>query len=120
MRGGPGPDPTLRGGFLGSSSPAAWARAIDTESMYIVRKQAIHVPFTVSTLAKTAEEEALLDSGATHNFLDKRMVRRLGLGTKTLAKPRPIKNVDGTGNQGGALTKYTDLKVIRGQIAEIQ
>ena len=66
--------------------------------MYITRKSAIHVPFTLHTNAKMAEECALLDSGTTHNFIDKQMAKRIGIGIKLLARPRSIINVDGTGN----------------------
>ena len=46
--------------------------------MYILKKNAIHVPFSLTTRSKTADnEEALLDSGATHNFIDKQMAKRL-------------------------------------------
>ena len=88
--------------------------------MYITRKSAIHVPFTLHTNAKTAEERALLDSGATHNFIDKRMAKRLGIGTRPLTKPRSIINVDGTGNREGTLTKYADLSVSHQGITEVQ
>jgi predicted aspartyl protease len=74
--------------------------------MYIDRKDSINVPFSVITNKKTAEqEEALLDSGATHNFMDKRMAKRLGIGTKDLGASRAIRNVDGTPNVGGELTR---------------
>ena len=49
----------------------AWARALSTKRMYVTRKNAIHVPFLLHTSSKTAEEKALLDSGATHNFINK-------------------------------------------------
>jgi predicted aspartyl protease len=88
--------------------------------MYVTRRSAIHVPFTLHTNAKTAEERALLDSGATHNFIDKRMAKRLGIGTKPLAKPRSIINVDGTGNREGTLTRYADLLVSHQNTNEVQ
>ena len=98
----------------------AWARAISTDCMYITRRSAIHVPFTLHTNAKMAEECALLDSGATHNFIDKRMVKRLGIGTKPLLTPRSIINVDRTGNREGMLTKYADLLVSHQNVDEVQ
>ena len=42
---------------------------------------------------KTAKVLALLDSGATENFIDKRTVTTLGLGTQALAQPLNIHNV---------------------------
>jgi len=93
---------------------------MNIERMYITRRNAIYVPFFLQTRAKTAEERALLDSGATHNFMDKRMAKRLGLGTKALKKPRTVVNVDGTSNQGGTLTRYTDLKISFERTTEVQ
>ena len=58
---------------------------------------------------------ALLDSGATENFIDKRTVATLGLGTRTLIQPLSIHNVDGTMNQEGQITQYCDLWVRKGK-----
>ena len=54
-----------------------------------------------------AEGVALIDSGTTYNFMDRRMVKRLRLGSKPLAISRSIRNVDGTNNKDGTLTRYT-------------
>ena len=102
------------------SNPTAWVRAMNINRIYITRKNVIHVPFFLQTRAKMAEEKALLGSGATHNFIDKQMVKRLGLGAKELKIPRTVINVDGTANQGGTLTRYTDLKVSLENITEVQ
>jgi predicted aspartyl protease len=88
--------------------------------MYITRKNAIHVPFSLTTSVRMAEEEALLDSGATHNFMDRCMAKRLGLGTQLLPTPRKVRNADGTNNQAGTLTRYTDLQISFKGITEIQ
>ena len=40
--------------------------------------------------------EVLLDCGATHNFIDKRSVKKLHFGTRPLKQPLTINNVDGT------------------------
>jgi hypothetical protein len=89
--------------------------------MYISKKNAIHVPFSLTTQSKTAEtEEALLDSGITHNFIDKRMARRLKLGSKVLENPQTIRNADGTVNLSGSLTRFTDLEVYFEGATEVQ
>ena len=46
----------------------------------------------------------LLDSGAMENFIDKQVVKTLGIGTQTLPKPLDIHNVDGTLNREGQIT----------------
>ncbi len=78
------------------------------------------MPFKSHTNNHTAEGVALIDSGATHNFMDRRMVKRLQIGTKELAIPRSIRNVDGTNNKDGTLTRYTDLQVTVNKQTQIQ
>ena len=78
------------------------------------------MPFEFYTNECMAEGVALIDSGATHNFMDRRMVKRLQIGTKELAIPRSIRNVDGTNNKDGTLTKYTDLQVTVNKQIQVQ
>jgi hypothetical protein len=58
-----------------------------------------------------ADKKALVDSGATNNFIHPRFAERMRLGTKKLTQPRKIWNIDGTQNKGGLLTEYIDLNV---------
>ncbi|GLB33339.1 putative retrotransposable element tf2 155 kda protein type 1-like [Lyophyllum shimeji] len=53
--------------------------------------------------------KALLDSGASGLFLHIRFVRKHGITTRTLSRPIPVKNVDGTANAAGAITEVVDL-----------
>jgi hypothetical protein len=68
----------------------------------------------IHSIAKRAEITALVDSGATENFLNLTYARWLKLPIKTLAKPRKLFNVDGTENKAGELRFYTDLQVQTG------
>jgi len=67
-----------------------------------------------------AEEIALLDTGATENFIDHTTVVKLCLGTKKLPYPRPVFNVDGTLNRHGTITHACDLLVTKGNKRERQ
>ena len=61
-----------------------------------------------------AEEQALLDSGASENFSNEETWKELNIGAFTLPKPVTIYNVDGTENKQGKITRYCWLKVKRG------
>jgi len=57
---------------------------------------------------------ALLDSGATENFLNLTYARWLKIPIKRLPSSRTLLNVDGTENRSGRLEYYTDLQVRTG------
>jgi predicted aspartyl protease len=50
-----------------------------------------------------AAKIALVDSGATENFLNHDTARRLGITPRLLSTPRIMNNVDGTANQAGVM-----------------
>ena len=55
--------------------------------------------------------KALLDSGATGIFADKKFVERNGFKLEKLERPVRIRNVDGTGNSGGLVTHEIEVNV---------
>ena len=55
---------------------------------------------------------ALLDSGATGIFLDRKWVKANHLNTRRLPRPIPVYNVDGTLNQGGSIQEEIDLLIV--------
>ena len=76
------------------------------------------MPFEFHSYDGKAETEALIDSGATGNFIDYRWVIQHRLGTQTLAEPIPVHNVDGTQNKAGLIRRYTDVMMTRGSKTE--
>jgi len=82
--------------------------------VYFSLKNYVRINFTLSHYRGQAEESALLDSGATENFVDHATVARLRLGTKKLNLGRPVYNVDGTMNRRGTITHACDLMVKQG------
>jgi hypothetical protein len=46
------------------------------------------VPVSFRTLHAMADKHILVDSGATDNFIHPKLLRRLGLGTQALDRPR--------------------------------
>jgi hypothetical protein len=62
-------------------------------------------------MRQTAVEIALLDSGATENFLDEKVCKELNLGCFKLPKPLTVYNVDGMENRHGKVDYCCWLKV---------
>jgi hypothetical protein len=88
--------------------------------MYISNKNSMTVLFIFESACGTAEESALLDSGATENFMDQRMISQLKIGTKQLPTPRKVHNVDGTENWSGTITEYCSLWIRIGACEALQ
>jgi len=70
--------------------------------------------FFIHSKSKRAEAIALIDSGATENFMNLGYAKYLQLPIKQLEEPRSLFNVDGTTNKSGSLQFYTDLQVQTG------
>ena len=72
------------------------------------------IRFFIHSIAKRAEALALVDSGATKNFMNLSYARWLKLPIKFLEKPHKLFNIDRTENISGELKYYTDLSVQTG------
>jgi hypothetical protein len=66
------------------------------------------------SIAKRAKTIALVDSGATKNFMNLSYAKWLRLPIKQLPQARKLYNVDGPKNKSGDLQFYTDLQVQNG------
>jgi hypothetical protein len=58
-----------------------------------------------------ADKKALVDSGATDNFMHPAFAKRMGLGLQKLPNPKKIFNIDNTSNKSGMIMHFLDLKV---------
>ena len=67
-----------------------------------------------------AAEIALINSGATENFLDHDTAKRLGIVPKELPIPWIMNNIDGTMNQTGLIKHYYDFCLKMGEHETIQ
>src|SRR5712675_1699820 len=102
-----------RTGFLKGPKLATLVRVLRLRKMYISRFNSVTMPFDLYTFKGKVEEHALVDSGATANFIDYKTVARLRLGTQKLDNIRTVKNIDGTLNRSGNITHCCDLLVSR-------
>jgi len=64
------------------------------------------IPVTLWVYGKKVQTEALVDLGATTNFVDRVVMENNNLATHKLANPYRVINVDGTPNKTGQITKY--------------
>ena len=71
----------------------------------------MRVPVSVRTRYFMADKKALVDSGATDNFIHPAFAKRLGIAMTPLEKPKRIYNIDNTTNKSGSITHSLELKV---------
>ena len=64
------------------------------------------IPVTLWVYEKKVQTEALVDSEATTNFVNRVVVENNNLVTYKLANPYYVINVDGTPNKTGQITEY--------------
>jgi len=55
--------------------------------------------------------KALLDSGMTRMFINKKMAAKYGFRLQKLERPVAVRNVDGTNNSGGAIIHQVEVNV---------
>jgi hypothetical protein len=83
-------------------------------NVFISNRKSITIHTFIHLKSKRAETIALLDSGATENFMNLEYAKYLQLPIQHLKEPRKLYNVEGTPNQSGELRYFTDLQVQTG------
>jgi len=74
----------------------------------------MNLQFYIHSKSKRAEALALIDSGATENFMNLKYTKYLQLPIKCLEELRSLFNIDRTMNKSRSLEYYTDLQVQTG------
>jgi len=69
------------------------------------------IPVTLWVYEKKVQTKALVDLGATTNFVDRVVVENNNLVTYKLANPYCVINADGTPNKAGYITEYIQAYV---------
>jgi hypothetical protein len=81
----------------------------------------MQIPVSVRASYNMADVKALVDSGATDNFMHPNFARRMKIGQRELDKPKNIYNIDDTTNKAGQITHYLNLTVTtRGKTKEMR
>ena len=87
---------------------------LPSSTMYIRKtKSAIYVPLLFRPMCKV--EQALIDSGASHNFIDPKLATRLKIKLTRTNEPVKVLNVDGSKNAAGTMDFYATILVKIGQ-----
>lgn len=86
-------------------------------TMYSTKKDSMTILVQTYMWHQTTSIETLLDSRATHNFINKHAVKKLELGMRTLPQKLQVNNVDSTLNQEGNITQYCNLWLSQGETA---
>jgi hypothetical protein len=71
----------------------------------------MQIPVSIRTSYFMVDKQALVDSGATDNFMHPVFAMKMGLGLCKLPTPRKIFNIDNTTNKSGKIMHYLDLDV---------
>jgi predicted aspartyl protease len=67
-----------------------------------------------------AKVKTLVDSRATENLVNKKIVRKLGMTLQELPLARNITNIDGTGNANGPIMRFCELRICHNKEEDIQ
>ena len=97
--------------FLESPSHAAMLRAVFPEAVFIPKERQIKIPVFIKSAVLHSTSNALLDSGATDNFISPLVITRFNIPTYQLPKPKKVRNVDGTPNSIGPMTHAANLEI---------
>jgi len=75
------------------------------------RGTSVILPIEVSTTdtSEVHSVKALLDSGATGNFIDRDFVQTKGINTRSISCPIPVYNMDGFPNKAGQISEVVDV-----------
>ena len=107
--------------FLEGPQQTAMLRTLFPQAAFVSTERSIRVPVNLRSKTLMSILDALIDSGATDNFLSPIVVKYFNLPTKELDKPKTIWNVDGTKNTIGDVTQTVDLslKFIKNQKQQV-
>jgi hypothetical protein len=80
-----------------------------SDSVFVPKVDSLRLQINFLHTKEGKTVEALVDTGATHNFITPETAHYLNLKLTKLEKPRIVRNVDGTRNKNGQITHYVDL-----------
>jgi hypothetical protein len=97
--------------FLESPLHAAMLRVMFPEAVFIPKEYQVKAPLSFKSTTLQSNLNALVDSGATDNFISPLIINCFNIPTYELLKPKTVHNVDGSKNSIGPMTHATNLEV---------
>ena len=94
---------------------SAWRWRSDVEGIYLSIWKSMQLHVFIHLTHKWDKATALLDSGATENFIQEAYAWQLKLPIKCLPYTQPVYNIDGTLNKNGHIHSYTNPEMQTGQ-----
>lgn len=71
----------------------------------------VHIPVLLTGKMRHKEVVAMVDSGATNTFINRRFIRENHIATRKLKHPIFLFNIDGTENKDGSITELALLQM---------
>jgi hypothetical protein len=87
-------------------------RALFPQAAFIPKERSLHATVLLHSAHLHSKIDALIDSGATDNFMSPTVVSQFKVPTYELTKPKVVRNVDGTTNSNGTVTKYAPITIL--------
>ena len=87
-------------------------RALFPNAVFKSKNRAIHAEIQFHSRTLHQEASALIDSGATNNFISPDLVDHFFIPMINLPKPKTVRNIDGTRNSVGTINQAAHLDLI--------
>ena len=86
-------------------------RALFPNAVFKPNFDSVHTPVIFHSRTLHSQVSALIDSGASENFLSPDLVEHFSIPTHQIPKPKIVHNVDGTKNNIGNVTHAATLRI---------
>jgi hypothetical protein len=87
-------------------------RALFPQAAFIPKEQSLHAAVLLQSAHLHNTIDALIDSGATNNFISPALILQFRIPIYGLTKPKFVCNVDGTANSNGTVTEYAPITIL--------
>jgi hypothetical protein len=87
-------------------------RALFPQATFIPKERSLHAAVLLQSAHLHNTIDALIDSGATNNFILPTLVHQFQISVYGLSKPKIVRDVDGTANSNGTVTEYAPITIL--------